>query len=83
MATEIVGTPFVLNTTEVVIQANIIIDDTSDWTILPVGPNEMVCSSFEGFSVPLYECLFTRLGMCLPISDCKVDVMNHLKVSPS
>lgn len=83
MATEIVVTPSVLNTTEGVTQANIIISDTSDWVIMPVCLDGKVCSSFDGCSVPMYEYLFTSLGMLLPFSDYEVAMMNHLKLAPS
>lgn len=63
MPTEIVGNPCVLNTIEDIAQVDIIVGDSSNWAILPVGPVERVCSYFECFSIPLYECLFIRLWM--------------------
>lgn len=63
VAAKIVEIPFVLNTSEVVSQVNIIIGDTSDWEILPVGLDDRVCNSFGGCLVPTYEFLFTSLGM--------------------
>lgn len=83
VATKIVRSSSVLSTIEVVIQSNIIICDMADWAILLVGLDERVCIYFEGCSVPLYECLFTRLGVLLPLSDFEVVRVNHLKVSPS
>lgn len=61
MATKIIGNSSFLNTIEAIAQVDIIVDDSSNWAILPVGPDERVCSNFEGFSVPLYDCLFIRL----------------------
>lgn len=76
-----VGTFSILNIVEVVTQANFMVGNSPDWAILLIGLNEGVCGSFEGYLVPLYGCLFTRLGTCLPFSDFKMAMMNHLKVS--
>lgn len=81
VAVKIVGTFSILNIVEVVIQANFMVGNSPDWAILLIGLNEGACGSFEGYSVPLYGCLFTRLGMCLPFSDFKMAMMNHLKFS--
>lgn len=53
-----------------------------DCAILPVGPDERACSSFEGCSVPMYECVFTMFEMHMPFYDFEVVKMNRLKVSP-
>lgn len=39
--------------------------------------------SFEWSSVPLYECIFTSFRVHLPFSSFEMEVMNHLRVSPS
>lgn len=83
MAAEVIVTPSVLNTTKPIARAGINVGDSSNWLILPVGPKEMICISFEGCSVPLYECLFTRLWVCFPFSDCEVFAINLLKFPPS
>lgn len=76
VASEIVGTHSILNTTEVVTQANVTIDDSLDWVIPPVGLDKRVCSFLEDYLFPLYECLFKRLRICLPFSYFEVYVMN-------
>lgn len=43
---------------------------------------ERICNSFKGCSVPLYESLFTSLGVRMPFSDFKVAMMNRFRVSP-
>lgn len=79
---EIVETSFVLNTINVIIQTNITIGNPLDWPILPIGLDERVCNSFEGCSVPMYACFFTRLWICLPLSKFEVAMMNNLKFHP-
>lgn len=52
MDAKIVGTSFVRNTVKVVSKANITVGNSLDWEILPIGPDERVCGSLEGCSVP-------------------------------
>lgn len=59
------------------------VDNPLDWLILSVGLIERIYSYFEDYFVPLYECLFTRLGIRLPFSNFEVAMMNCLKVTPS
>lgn len=82
MTSKIVGTPYVLNIMNAVTQANITISNPPDWEIPLVGPEMRVCSSFEGCLVPLYECLFIRLGIRFHFSDFEVVVIDHKKISP-
>lgn len=83
VAFEVVGTPSVLNTTEVVAKTDITVGNPSDSLILPVGLRERICSSFEGCFVHLYEFLFTKLRVHFPFSDFEVVVIDRLKVAPS
>lgn len=57
VAVEIVRTRFVLNNVKAITQADITVDDSSNYMIMLVMSDERVCSSFEGCSVPLYKCL--------------------------
>lgn len=82
MAPEIVGTSSILNIVEVVTHTNIIVGNSPNWEILLVGMDERVYNSFEGCSVPMYDCFFTGLGLHIPFSDFEVAVINHLKVPP-
>lgn len=77
MTTEIVKALCVLNTVEAITQANITVGDSLGWVILLVSPDERVCSSFEGYSILLYECLFIKLGVRPPFSNFEVAIMNH------
>lgn len=77
------GTPSTLNIVMAITNVYIMVYNPLDWPILPVDLTETIYNSFEGCSVPLYVCLFIRLGACLPFSDFEVIVMNHLRVSPS
>lgn len=61
----------------------ITIDNPLDWSILSVGLEKRICSSFEGCLVPMYECLVSMLGVRLPFSDFEVAFMYYLKVAPS
>lgn len=63
VAIEIVGTPYVLNIVDVETKIDIMVGNPPDWVILPVGLEERVCNTFGVCLVPLYECLFTLLGI--------------------
>lgn len=74
--------PSTLDTLAVITNANIMVGNPTDWSVLLVNPAKKTCNSFEESSVLLYECPITRLGVCLPFSNFEVAVMNHLKVYP-
>lgn len=59
--------------------ANIMVDITSNWSFLPVYPTKRVCSAFEGCLEPFLVCIFTRINLCLPISEFEVEVWKYLK----
>lgn len=80
--TEVVWTPSSINIVEVITNVAIMVTNSYDWSVLPLGSTERICSSFEGCSVPLYECLFTKLRVRPPFFDFEVVVMNHLRVAP-
>lgn len=82
VADKIVGTPSTLSTYKVVTHVDIIFSNSSNYTLLSIGPDKKVCGSFEVCSVPLYECLFTKLGVHITFFYFEVPVMNNLKVSP-
>lgn len=82
VAAEMLGTPFIMNIVEAIINADIIVGNSSGWSVLPVGPVERMCSSFKGFSVLMYECLFTKLGVRLFFSEFEVVVLNRPRVAP-
>lgn len=77
------GTPSILSIVEAITSANIKVANPSSWSVFPVNLAERICNSFEECLVPLYEYLFTRLGICLPFLDFEVFVMDRLKVVPS
>lgn len=80
---KIVRTLSILNTIEVVTKADITVGNPSDWSIVPIGPEKRICSSFERILVYLYECIFIGLRICLSFSDFEVAIMDHLKLVPS
>lgn len=77
-----VGTHSILSIVEAISNVDIMVGNSLDWLILLVCPEERICNSFEGCSVPVYECLFIRLGTCLPFFDFEVVVMDRLRVAP-
>lgn len=83
MVPKIVWTPSILNIVGDVTKAEITVDDPPDWVIIPIGPDERVCKSFEGCSVPLYECIFSMFEIRLSFSDFEMVVIDHLKIFPS
>lgn len=40
---------------------NIVVNDPSDWLVLPMDLEKSICNSFDRCSVPFYEYLFTRI----------------------
>lgn len=78
--TKIVGSSSVMRSEVVIDDAGIMVGDPLEWSILPVGPKERICSSFDDYVIPLYECLFTRIRLCLPFYSFEVVVLKHLKV---
>lgn len=77
-----VGTTSVLNNVETITSGDIMINNPSDWFLLPVGPTTRIYDSFKGCSVPLYECIFTKLAIHFPFFDFDVVVMDRLRVPP-
>lgn len=82
MSSKVIGTPSALNIVEAIANVATTVGNPSDWSVLLVGLVERICNSFEGSSVPLYQFLFTRLGMHFPFSDIEMLVMNHLRFAP-
>lgn len=54
-----------------------------NWLILLVDSEKRVRNPFDGCSVLLYECLFTMIGLWLPLSEFEVAVLKYLKVASS
>ena len=46
--------------------ANIMVGDPSEWSVLPVLGEKRICKSFDDCMVPFYECLFTGIRLRLP-----------------
>lgn len=78
-----VGTLSFLNTTAGINATNITVDDRLYWSVFPMDLEKRIYRSFNDSSIPLYECMFTRIGLCLPLFDFEVGVLKHLKVSHS
>lgn len=78
--TKIVGSSSVMRSEIVIDDAVIMVGDPLEWLILLVGLKKRICSSFDDCMIPLYECLFTRIRLCLPYYSFKLVVLKHLKV---
>lgn len=78
-----VGTLTVLSTKATTDVVGIMVGDPLDWSIFSVGPGERICKSFDDYLISFYECMLTRIGLWVPLSNFKVASMKHLKVSPS
>lgn len=78
MDAEIVGTPPVLNSEAILKVVGIMVENPLEWPDFPISPYKR--SYFDDCMVPLYECLFTRIGIQLTFSDFKVVVLKHFKV---
>lgn len=72
-----------MNTGTDIIVVDITINDPLYWLVVSVGLEKRICNSFDDYLVPLYECMFSRIGLWLPLFDFEVVVIKHLKVSSS
>lgn len=45
--------------------------------------DDIVCIEYGGDTIPLYECIFTTLGVHMPFTAFEVDVFNHLMMAHS
>lgn len=77
---EVVETLYVLKDEVDITFPDIMVGNASNFLVILVDPAKRVCISLDGCSIPLYECLFTRLGVRFPFSDFEVVVLNQLKV---
>lgn len=73
----------IMNTGTDIIFIDITTSDPLYWSVLYVGLEKIICNSFDDYLVPLYECMFSRIRLWLPLSDFEVVVIKHLKVSSS
>lgn len=51
-----------------------------EWSVLPVGLDKRICTSFNECAVPFYECQFKRIGQWLPFSIFELVVQKHLNI---
>lgn len=42
-----------------------------------------ICSEYDECTIPFYECTFSITGLCLPFNNFKIEILNHLMISPS
>lgn len=64
-----VGTLSIMNTKATIEVVGIVIGDPQDWSTLVVGPEKRIYNSFDNCVVPLYKCMFNRIGLWLPFCD--------------
>lgn len=68
---EILGTPYALNSLVVMRDANIEVSSPSDWSVLLVESGKRIYNNFDECFVPFYECLFTQINLWMPCSSVK------------
>lgn len=54
-----------------------------NWSSSNTDNSMRICSSLDGYSIPFYECLFSRLKFKQPFSDFEEGVLKHFKIAPS
>lgn len=49
-----------------------------------ISPKEdkRICNKYNGCVVPLNECLFSLIGLCLPFKKIEIGVLNNLLIAP-
>lgn len=62
--------------------ASILVNDPSEWSILPVPREKRICTSFYDSMIPRYECLFARIWLWLLFSKFGLAILINLKISP-
>lgn len=77
------GTPSIMNSEATIEVLGIVVGDPQDWSVLLVCLKKKICNSFDDCIIPLYEFLFTNIGLWLSFSDFEVSILKHLKVSLS
>lgn len=83
MAAKIVETHSILSIEASINATNTYVSCPSDWHVIPVDLGIRICNSFDECSVPFYGCLFTRIGLQLPLYEFEMTILKYLKVSPS
>lgn len=53
------------------------------WGILIPKEDKNIWSGYNRRDIPFYECTFSILGLLFPFNDFRVEVLNHLTISPS
>lgn len=81
VATKIVGTPSILNVETTIAIVDITFSDLLNYFVPLLRSEKMICSFFDGCFVPLYECMFTMIGLWLSFSEFEVTVMKHFPTS--
>ena len=81
--TKIVYNSYFLSNEDVIDAARTMVGDPSEWSALPVGSEKRICISFDDCVIPLYDFLFSRIGMRFPFCDFRVVVLKYLNVAPS
>lgn len=55
---------------------NIVVGDPLNWSVLQVDSGKRICNPFDGCPVPFYECMFTRIGLWMPLFEFDVVVLS-------
>lgn len=83
MDTKIVYNSYFLNNEDVIDVVRTMVGDPSEWSDLLVGVEKRIYISFDDCVIPLYDFLFSRIGMRFPFCDFRVVVLKYLNVAPS
>lgn len=59
------------------------VDPSSDLRVFPPYGDKRISSQYDGWVIPLHECLFYLFGFFLSFNVFEISVMNHLMISPS
>lgn len=54
---------------------------SSDWGIMMPSYDERIYDKYDACVIPFYACTFSTMGIRLPLTVFKVDVLNHLAMT--
>lgn len=53
------------------------------WVLTTSGEDDRICSEYGNYIIPLYQYLFSTLGIRLPFNAFEVGIFNYLMVASS
>lgn len=59
------------------------VGSSSYWGIFHLKEDKRICNKYERYVIPFHECLFSLIDFRLPLNHFKIDILNHMIITPS